>query len=225
MKRLLLFALVLVSICLVGALAVAGLYILARPNIAEREAEVERLALEAVLPGATVVEPLSPGVPRESPEAVFVGKKGERVIGYAARGSAQGYSSRIRVIAGLKPGKVPSILGVRILYMSETPGLGARITEKSLFRGGKKVTLWSLLRDLLTREKRAGAEERAEFLDQFKGKTIGQLELTRTPEPGKIHAITGATISSRAVLSAVREALEKIERAVPEDELHAGEVE
>ncbi len=225
MKRLLLFALILASICLAGTLGVAGLYVLARPNIAERETEVERIALQAVLVGATLIEPLSAEVPRESPEAVFVGKSAKRIIGYAARGSAQGYSSRIRVVVGVKPGKVPSILAVRILYMKETPGLGARITEKSLIREGKKVTLWSVLANFFSREKGEPAEESAEFLDQFIGRAFGQLELVRTPEPGKIHSRTGATISSRAVLLAVREAFERIEKAVPEEKLHSEGVE
>lgn len=45
------------------------------------------------------------------------------------------------------------------------------------------------------------------FLSQFEGKRLDQLYFS--PE-GEIEAITGATISSRAVLTAVREALEHV---------------
>jgi electron transport complex protein RnfG len=66
------------------------------------------------------------------------------------------------------------IKGVAVLSQSETPGLGARIVE---IKSGEKEP-W--------------------FLKQFKGKLAGDLNLD------KINAITGATISSRAVTEAVK---------------------
>jgi Na+-translocating ferredoxin:NAD+ oxidoreductase subunit G len=47
----------------------------------------------------------------------------------------------------------------------------------------------------------------AEFLDQFSGIALEEVALTRNG--GKIDAITGATISSRAVVNAVEEAIMK----------------
>lgn len=44
------------------------------------------------------------------------------------------------------------------------------------------------------------------FLDQFKGKTFDEMKLTK--DGGKIDAITGATISSKAAVKAAREGME-----------------
>ncbi|MEO0085277.1 MAG: FMN-binding protein, partial [candidate division WOR-3 bacterium] len=45
------------------------------------------------------------------------------------------------------------------------------------------------------------------FLSQFVGKTAAETRLTR--EGGTIDAITGATITSRAVTDGIREAMER----------------
>jgi electron transport complex protein RnfG len=75
-----------------------------------------------------------------------------------------------------------AVTGVQIVSHTETPGLGAKIAE-------------------------------AQFRDQFKNKRAEQL-LLRKDDPGKgqIDAITGATISSRAVTEAVRSTLESFNR-------------
>ena len=49
--------------------------------------------------------------------------------------------------------------------------------------------------------------ESPKFKKQFKGKKIDTLEITKNHEPGKIDAITGATISSTAVTKAIKEGL------------------
>ncbi|MEO0068838.1 MAG: FMN-binding protein [candidate division WOR-3 bacterium] len=46
-----------------------------------------------------------------------------------------------------------------------------------------------------------------QFRDQFKGKTASEIRLTK--DGGKIEAITGATITSRAVCDGLRAAMEK----------------
>ena len=71
-----------------------------------------------------------------------------------------------------------SVKGIEILSHSETPGLGARITE-------------------------------SDFTDQFVGLNIDDISLTQ--DGGQIDGLTGATISSQAVVDAVREtAMEKV---------------
>lgn len=48
------------------------------------------------------------------------------------------------------------------------------------------------------------------FRDQFKGKVVENLEVTKDPsQTDKIQAMTGATISSRAVTKGVKEAVEQ----------------
>jgi electron transport complex protein RnfG len=71
-----------------------------------------------------------------------------------------------------------TITGVKIVSQTETPGLGAKVAEPA-------------------------------FTDQFKGKTRDQLFLKKdNPAGGSIDAITGATISPRAVTAGVRTGLE-----------------
>lgn len=48
------------------------------------------------------------------------------------------------------------------------------------------------------------------FRQQFVGKRIENLEVVKVPEEGKIDAITGVTISSKAVTKAVRGAVEAL---------------
>lgn len=51
------------------------------------------------------------------------------------------------------------------------------------------------------------------FKDQFKGKESEQLEVVKRPDPNRIQAITGATITSRAVTTTVKKALEDLQQA------------
>lgn len=71
-----------------------------------------------------------------------------------------------------------AVTGLRVLSHTETPGLGAKITT-------------------------------AQFRDQFKNKRFEQLILKKDdPAKGRIDAITGATVSSRAVTKTMRSTLE-----------------
>ncbi len=54
------------------------------------------------------------------------------------------------------------------------------------------------------------------FADQFKGKGYQQLELVKIQEEGKITAITGATITSRAVTNGVKNVLVELEKYINE---------
>lgn len=72
------------------------------------------------------------------------------------------------------------IKDVNILHHGETPGLGDQVEDRKL------------------------------FLDQFKGKALSQLVLIKGETTENIQAITGATISSRAVTNGVRDAAQML---------------
>jgi electron transport complex protein RnfG len=75
-----------------------------------------------------------------------------------------------------------AVTGLRVLSHTETPGLGAKITT-------------------------------AQFRDQFRNKRPEQLILKKSdPARGQIDAVTGATISSRAVTKALCTTLESFNR-------------
>jgi electron transport complex protein RnfG len=72
------------------------------------------------------------------------------------------------------------IRDMKILHHGETPGLGDQV------------------------------EDRALFLDQFKGKGLSQLVLVKSETKENIQAISGATISSRAVTNGTKDAVQTL---------------
>ncbi len=107
-------------------------------------------------------------------EIYVIYQDGEKT-GYAFTASGSGYGGNIDILVGIDSGF--KIKGISILSQTETPGLGAGITESS-------------------------------FTDQFKGLSINDIALKS--EGGKIDAITGATISSRAVVDAIQKKMTEV---------------
>lgn len=60
--------------------------------------------------------------------------------------------------------------------------------------------------------------ETAEFKGMFKGQGVENMEVTKRNEAGKIQALTGATISTRAVVNAERDALTFLRTALNKQE-------
>ncbi|MBO4694089.1 MAG: RnfABCDGE type electron transport complex subunit G [Clostridia bacterium] len=115
----------------------------------------------------------------------------KKVEGYIFITSSNGYGGEVKVMTAVLPDK--TVKAVEILDVSnETPGLGQNATNEK-------------------------------FYGQFKGKS-GGVTVVKTGADGKnneINAITGATITSRAVTKAVNEALElcgKIKTEVSDNE-------
>lgn len=104
--------------------------------------------------------------------------KDKKRLGWVIKTGGQGYADRIELLLGVDP-EVKTVSGIFVLEQKETPGLGNKITFE-------------------------------EWRGQFKGKN------TETPMgvvkggkagAGDINAITGATISSRAVTDIVNMAV------------------
>lgn len=211
MRRALHYAAILGVICVIVGFGVGYSYERMRARIDRKTIEVTLQALADVLPGNTVLPWRTlGGVPASDPDAVFVGldDRGE-TLGYAAAAEQQGYSSKVRVIVGVKPDLDPlgetTIIAVRVVSQQETPGLGTRIEERQSSRSFWDVVTFT------------GGEEtfRAPFLDQFAGKTYNKLEVIKMDDgSGRVQAVTAATISSTATTEAVRKAVERIRAAV-----------
>ncbi|KGN01778.1 electron transporter RnfG [Clostridium novyi A str. 4570] len=106
------------------------------------------------------------------------GQNGSEVTGYAIKVETKGYGGKIEMMVGIS--NQGKVDGIKILNHSETPGLGAKAPEPS-------------------------------FSDQYKGKAIKTpLEVVKgtASKDNEISAITGATITSRAVTKGVNEAVE-----------------
>ncbi|MEE9200054.1 MAG: RnfABCDGE type electron transport complex subunit G [Candidatus Brocadiales bacterium] len=202
------YTLVLGVIAMVTSVGVGATYVLTKDKIARKEAARRMEALLTVMPGLAgdPVQITPPETPAE--DNVYKGQGADgSVVGYAALGKAQGYSSTLKVMVGLSPDK-DTILGIKVLYQAETPGLGTRIVEVATTK-----TLWTMI---FGDEKASVTEEVSLtpwFCDQFKAKTLNQLEVVRKEDSSRITAITGATITTRAVVKAVKDAIAKIKGA------------
>lgn len=209
MSKRLQYALVLGVISIITAVGIGTTYVTTKEKIRQRE-EARRLeALLAVLPGTegNPAELTPPEVAAE--DKVYKGlARDQSLVGYAALGEAQGYSSRLKVMVGLTP-SLEKVTGIRILFQQETPGLGTKVIEVATTK-----TLWNMFFG----PKEAVSEEASLspwFQEQFKGRGLNQLVVVREKDPEKITAITGATITTKAVVSAVENAVSKIKKAVP----------
>ncbi len=112
------------------------------------------------------------------------------MVGYIGLARGKGYSSTIETVSGFDADF--KVTGLKITFQQETPGLGTK-----------------------TLEVRKG-EHKPWFLEQFIG--LDAFRLAVRQDRGQIDAITGATITSRAVANSVRELASAIQTALPPDE-------
>jgi H+/Na+-translocating ferredoxin:NAD+ oxidoreductase subunit G len=203
--KLLHYAAVLAIICIICALGVAGVYKMTKPRINAAEAKATALARTAAVPSEGDIT-FAEITPEKTPiENIVVCAKSAAgtIIGYAAQGEAQGYSSKVKVMVGVDA-NAEKVLNLQIVSQQETPGLGTRIAEVE-----SKKTLVALIKG---QEIKEDPDKTPKFLRQFRALTIEEVKL-KGDGNGKVDGLTGATISSRAVASAVQAAMKKITAA------------
>ena len=110
--------------------------------------------------------------------------KNQTLIGYAFGANGQGYQGKISMLVATGT-TLDSLKGIEVIDSLETPGLGAKINENS-------------------------------FKDQFKGLGISEaIKLTKeSASEGQVQAITGATVSSRAVVNILNAKITLIKEAL-----------
>ncbi|MBL4584724.1 MAG: electron transport complex subunit RsxG [Pseudomonadales bacterium] len=115
-----------------------------------------------------------------SSDLAYIARKDGEAIGVILPVvSTQGYNGKIRLIVGIL--KDRSLAGVRILSHKETPGLGDKV-------------------DL----------NKSDWLLDFDGKSLGQPKLAQwsvQKDGGQFDQLTGATITPRAIVKSVKQAL------------------
>ena len=188
------YILTLTVICLITASLLTGVYFLTRPKIIEQKSQEEKQALKEVLPEAGYFEPVE-SEDKGSYFKAYSSSDKKKLLGYAFRTKARGYSGEIETIAGMNT--QGRITGIKILAQNETPGLGARINEVLI-----KKTLWQAIKEFFTGGRISKVSDKPWFCAQFEGKKIEELK--------DIQAITGATISSQALTDSVRERAKEI---------------
>lgn len=160
-------------------------------------------------------------------QTIFVADLGDKRLGYVVPGVTQGFKTFIKLMVSLNPDF--TVTGVAVTYSEEDPGLGAEI-QKDYFRNqfvGKSLELLKKL--TVVKEPLPG--DYATALDPTKAKKKG-LSMEQIKEikakhlNDNIYALTGATISSRALTNGVVNTvkkfvyrLDKLNEAVKKDQL------
>lgn len=159
-------------------------------TIEEMNIQANTVARQEVLPDATDFEEVpaedvvkvATEIGMEKPEElleIYAGKNGSEVVGYTVKtGPGSGFSGEVQVLTGISTDGM--ITGITIIKHNETPGLGALAT--------------------------------GEWNDQFTGKSATEelivVKGTAKEDSNEIQAITGSTITSKAVTEGVNRSIE-----------------
>ncbi len=192
MRDIVRFGIILMVVAAFSAGSLAIVYNVTEERRKKVLEEEKQKALLEVLPTAKVFEPV-----KKRDIFYYIGYESgdrEKIVGIAFIAEGKGYSSTIRTMVGITP--EGEITGLKILSQQETPGLGARIEE---------VPSGKTIRDIFRRDvKKVRVDKKPWFQKQFAGKKSEDLHTE------KMEAITGATISSKAVIDSVREKIDEI---------------
>ena len=173
---------------LVSGIAIIGIYESTLPTITANKARELREAVFKVLPGVSRMQALvyrdSELVVVEKPakdEPVVYGGYDEQggFVGYAMPAAGPGFQDTIAILYGYKP-QEERVVGMEVLESRETPGLGDKIYKDAEFVGAFRAL--SIVPEIVAVKKGTKSA------------------------PNEIDAITGATISSKAVVRIINEA-------------------
>ncbi|MFH1593452.1 MAG: FMN-binding protein [Candidatus Omnitrophota bacterium] len=103
--------------------------------------------------------------------------KSKKSLGYAFLADGNGYQGTIKMMVGIKL-DLSALVGIEILESQETPGLGQEITKDTF---------------------------RSQFIGLVTMPAITYVKNAKPEKPGQIQAITGATVSSSAVINILNE--------------------
>jgi len=172
----------------ISGLAIISVYEATLPTITENKARELRVAVFKVLPGVQRMETLQFADGKLSvrttegadDDTVYAGyDRNDALVGYAVAGEGPGFQDTIKVLYGYLP-EQRKVVGMEILDSRETPGLGDKI-----------------FKDL---------EFVANFDDLSVDPEIKAVKKGSKSAANEVDAITGATISSKAVVRIINEA-------------------
>ena len=192
----------LMGIAMLSGFLVVLTYQLTKPIIAENQRRAIEAAVFNVIPGAVSrkdfvvndegLEPVTADKPSEG-ILVYAGYDSEGELkGVAAKAAAQGYADLIHILYGYDP-TCECIRGIKVLKLAETPGLGDKIITDANF-----VANFEALDARLSSDGQALANE------------IVTVKHGTKQNPWEIDAISGATISSKAVGKAINQSAKQL---------------
>ncbi len=167
---------------LISGVAIVGVYELTLPTILANRARALKAAVLQVVPGSQTMKPftLDGGALVEATDDTPVEERiyaaydeGGNLLGYAIPGEGNGFQDVIELIYGYDP-KERKIVGLQVLESRETPGLGDKIRKDAAFV--------------------------ANFDDLSVDPEVVVVKNSHKTKGNEVDAITGATISSKAVV-------------------------
>ncbi len=170
-----------------SGLIIIGIYVATLPTITENKARELREAVFKVLPGVSQMQKLQFDGERvvikqggkDDENTLYAGYDAEaRFVGYAIASEGPGFQDTIRLLYGYLPTE-RKVVGMEILESRETPGLGDKIYKDAAFV--------------------------ANFDALAVDPTIIAVKKGHKSSPNEVDAITGATISSKAVVRIINE--------------------
>jgi electron transport complex protein RnfG len=182
-------ALILLAFAVTGTLLLASTFEATREPIARAEEAARMRLLNQVLPPEihdndllqdTVSVPADPRLGTTEAAPAFRARRGGELTGVALEAiAANGYGGKIRLVMGIAPDG--RLLGVRVVAHSETPGLGDYIEI-----------------------------DKSDWIRAFDDRRLtgDGREWRVKKDGGAFDSMAGATITPRAVVEAVRRALE-----------------
>ena len=175
-------AIILFVITAVVALLLAYTNSVTWNKIEENTAKEQNEARMAVMANATEFEKLDTELAEDGiVTEIYAGKNASgELVGYCVGVAPNGFGGAIEMMVGVKPDE--TLTGIKIVSLSETPGLGSKAQEPK-------------------------------FKDQFNDKSVKEpltVMKSGTAKDNEIVAISGATISSNAVVSGVNAAAQAV---------------
>jgi electron transport complex protein RnfG len=183
---------------LISGLAIVGIFEATLPTITANKARELREAVLKVLPGVSNMqklvyqegELLPSRAQKQDAPTIYAGYDSEgRFIGYALPGEGSGFQDTIRILFGYLPDK-RMIVGMQVLESRETPGLGDKIYKDTAFV--------------------------ANFRELAVEPQVVTVKKGKKSAPNEIEAITGATISSKAIVRIINNTLAQWRPRLPE---------
>lgn len=188
--------LAMTMIGLMAAVMIVAVYQLTFPVIERNKAIALERAIFEVVPGASTktawkrdgntLTPLADGEDAIEVYYTCYDESGA-LVGVALEASGQGFQDILRIIYGYSPA-CRCVVGMKVLESKETPGLGDKIEKDPRFLENFEALDVQLGDDGVTMRNPVVMVKKGEKTD-----------------PWQVEAITGATISSRAIATILRE--------------------
>jgi len=185
----------LLVVCGISTLVMAYVAGKTKGPIEEAQAAETKKSLTMILPEFDN-DPSAEALEIKSPDGedvkLYIAKKDNAVVGYAAEAMASGFGGKVSGIVGFTP---DGTIGTVIIKSghSETPGIGTKVTDRT-----EKRTVSDIIKGVKPDTSKLPPNA---ALDSYSGVKPGEVKWTKEKDP--VHFVSGATYSSKAVCDLV----------------------